>query len=215
MVDGFSRNEKEVYEFNGCYFHHHECALTRHITDQKWLKERKKIRKREQERIEYISRHGYEIEIFWECEYENLRKTSPDFKTFIENKQMQRPLEHRSTLTTSEIISAVREEKIFGAVEVDIQVPDHLYETFSEMSPIFCNSRISFESLGAYTQETGKRLNVSQTPRRLLVGGMRARKILLATPLLKWYLDHGLTVSGFIKLLNFLRIRVLRSLRKM
>lgn len=41
LVDGFSRNEKKVYEFNGCYFHHHDCALTRHITDPKWLKEKK------------------------------------------------------------------------------------------------------------------------------------------------------------------------------
>lgn len=78
-----------------------------------------------------------------------------------------------------------------------------MYETFSDMSPIFCNSRISFESLGAYTQETGKRLNVSQTPRRLLVGGMRARKILLATPLLKWYLDHELTVSRIYQIVEF------------
>lgn len=71
------------------------------------------------------------------------------------------------------------------------------------MSPIFCNSQISFESLGSYTQETGKRLNVSQTPRRLLVGGMRARKILLATPLLKWYLDHGLIVSRIYQIVEF------------
>lgn len=46
LVDGFSRNEKKVYEFNGCYFHHHDCALTRHITDQKWLKGRKNLKTR-------------------------------------------------------------------------------------------------------------------------------------------------------------------------
>lgn len=32
---------------------------------------------------------------------------------------------------------------------------------------------------------------------------MRARKILLATPLLKWYLDHGLVVSRIYQVIEF------------
>ena len=37
--------------------------------------------------------------------------------------------------------------------------------------------------------------NMSKEPRRLLVGGLKAEKILLATPLLKWYLERGLVVT--------------------
>jgi hypothetical protein len=40
-----------------------------------------------------------------------------------------------------------------------------------------------------------KEFNLSTKPRRLLVGGMRAKQILLATPLLKWYLEHGMEVT--------------------
>ena len=40
-----------------------------------------------------------------------------------------------------------------------------------------------------------EKLGLSKKPRRLLVGGLRAEKILIATPLLKWYLNHGLIVS--------------------
>ena len=36
-----------------------------------------------------------------------------------------------------------------------------------------------------------KKIGLSKKPRGLLVGGMKARQILLATPLLKWYLNHG------------------------
>ena len=32
-------------------------------------------------------------------------------------------------------------------------------------------------------------------PRRSLIGSMKVHKILLATPLLKWYLEHGLDVT--------------------
>ena len=42
-----------------------------------------------------------------------------------------------------------------------------------------------------------------QDPRRLLVGGMSAQKILLATPLLKWYLDHGMKVTKIYQVVEF------------
>jgi hypothetical protein len=44
-------------------------------------------------------------------------------------------------------------------------------------------------------QDHVRSFDLSQKPRRLLVGGMKAEKILLSTPLLKWYMDHGLHVS--------------------
>ena len=34
-VDGFDKENKKVFEFNGCYFHHHACSLTAHIKDAK------------------------------------------------------------------------------------------------------------------------------------------------------------------------------------
>lgn len=103
-------------------------------------------------------------------------------------------IKHLKTLTQSEIITAFRKQKIFGAVEVDIHVPDHLLDKFQEMSPIFCNANIPFESLGDFSQETVKKLNLSEAPRRLLVEGVCARKILLASLLLKWYLEYGLII---------------------
>ena len=37
--------------------------------------------------------------------------------------------------------------------------------------------------------------NLSKLPRRQLVAGRKARRILLTTPLLNWYLKHGLVVT--------------------
>lgn len=42
-----------------------------------------------------------------------------------------------------------------------------------------------------------------QEHRKLLVGGMSAERILLATPLLKWYLDHGLQVTRVYQCVEF------------
>lgn len=42
-----------------------------------------------------------------------------------------------------------------------------------------------------YVTENG----LSQKPRRLLVGGLRAKEMFISTELLKWYLSMGLKVS--------------------
>jgi hypothetical protein len=88
-------------------------------------------------------------------------------------------------------------------MEVDLRVPNHILDHFSEMSPVFCNAEIPFNAVGNYSQETARKLSVSENPRRLLVGGLRARRILLATPLIKWYLEHGLVVSRVHLVIEF------------
>ena len=45
--------------------------------------------------------------------------------------------------------------------------------------------------------------NLSKQPRKLLVGGLRAEKILLTSPLVKWYLEHGLCISRIYQTIEF------------
>ena len=52
------------------------------------------------------------------------------------------PLESE-IMRPEQILSEVRNERLFGCVEVDIGVPDHLKEKFGEMCPIFKNTDIS------------------------------------------------------------------------
>ena len=51
----------------------------------------------------------------------------------------------------------------------------------------------------AYAEEN----NIMAQPRRSLIGSMKGEKILLATPLLKWYLEHGLEVTKVHQVIEF------------
>ena len=97
-------------------------------------------------------------------------------------------------MTTRSIINAVQNETLFGCVECDIHVPDHLREQFQEMCPIFKNTEISREDIGDFMKAYAEENDIMRQPRRSLIGSMKGEKILLATPLLKWYLEHGLEV---------------------
>lgn len=52
---------------------------------------------------------------------------------------------------------------------------------------------------------------LSEKPRRLLMGGMRARKILIATPLLQWYLRQGLQVTRIYQVVEYVPMRCFRK----
>jgi len=152
-------------------------------------------------RRRFIESRGYRVCSIWECEFDQMLRESETIRTYC--NQHKRHTEKHENISSQEIVNAVMEDKIFGAVEVDIHVPLHLKEKFSEMSPLFANTLVPYESIGIYTQEIDERLGVSKKPRKLLIGGMRARQILLATPLLKWYIEHGLEVTRLYKLIEY------------
>ena len=106
-------------------------------------------------------------------------------------------------LTQDQILKDVVDGKLFGMVEVDIQVPKHLKSYFEEMSPIFCTCDVPVNAMGSLMQDHITKYNMSSKPRRLLIGGMKAKKILLLTPLLKWYIDHGLEVTEIYQVIEF------------
>ena len=72
------------------------------------------------------------------------------------------------------------------------------------MSPIFCTTNIPHEVIGDHMKAYTASNDIGQTPRRLLVGGMSAKKIMLASPLLKWYLDRGLVVTRTYQAVEYL-----------
>ncbi|MES9902396.1 MAG: hypothetical protein ABW168_06890, partial [Sedimenticola sp.] len=122
---------------------------------------------------------------------------------------------NREKVTHEQIVKAVRDDDLFGMIEVDINVPEKWgsefqsalspAEYFGEMSPIFANVDVPMSVVGPHMQQHIKELGLSDKPRRLLVGGMRAQQILVATPLLRWYLEHSMIVSKIYQVIEYRR----------
>ena len=94
--------------------------------------------------------------------------------------------------------------KVFGFAQVDIEVPGDLYDKFSEMPPLFVVQEIPDcdipEEMKMYKEKTGRK-TVKRTKK--LLGVMRATKILLYTPVLEWYLQHGLRMTAVHQLIEY------------
>ena len=75
------------------------------------------------------------------------------------------------------------------------------------MCPIFLNTEVPItpDIIGDHMMDYVRQHKLSEKPRKLLLSGMRAEKVLLASPLVKWYLDHGLEITRVSDEKTFLR----------
>ena len=93
-------------------------------------------------------------------------------------------------------------DSLFGFAQVDLEVSEELEDKFSEMVPFFVVDEIRQvpKYIEKYREETSREENKNA---RKLLGMMKAEKILLYTPLLKWYIEHGLKLTAYHKFLKY------------
>ena len=209
LVDGYYANENLIMEFYGCYFHGCNC-----IANVMPEKERKQKLKRTHDREKFLTTHGYKIISKWECQFRKDIDNDSELKSFSRQFFPDFFKLHPGQVSTAQILNGVQSGTLFGMVEVDIEVPeewdnDKKFQTspldyFSEMCPLFCTVNIGIDDIGEHMKTHIKTQKLSEKPRKLLVSGLRARKMLLFTPLLKWYIEHGLKVTRVYQVVEFI-----------
>ena len=174
-VDGFCSELDTVFEFFGDYWHAHPDQFPDENALHPTIKDKdgnpltvKDIRARDQHRVQDLRDKGYNVEIMWEKDWQALLTQRPEIKTYL---AQHRTFTHfKKYLSQDQIIKYIQDGHLFGFVECDIEVPDHLKEYFSEMTPIFKNTEVSLKDIGEFMQEYAKQHNIKDVPRRLLIG---------------------------------------------
>ena len=223
-VDGYDEANKRVFQFHGCYTHGHLCEATKNVKDAEWHASREERYERTNQTTKFIKEQGFEVVEIWECQFRDLCKAHPALYCKIDEQRPAFQRKHKGSVTEKQILDGVRSGVLFGFVQVDICVPEQWptelenppalspKEYFSEQSPIFCTSEIPFEAFGEHMQNYVEEMGLGKQPRVLLVGGMAAEEILIATPLLQWYLKHGLEVKKVHQVVEYQRRRCFEGL---
>ena len=102
------------------------------------------------------------------------------------------------------LIQNVLNDKLFGFFEVDIKVPEQKSKRFSEFCPLFILDEVPEEQIPQHMKDyqinTGRKKIKNN---KKLLGVMKAEKILIYSPLLKWYLNHGLQVTKIHRYISY------------
>ena len=187
-VDGWCAETRTAYQFHGCFWHGcPKCHTDPKETNPKNNKTMAELLANTKAHTAYLRRHVKVVEM-WKCGWKRERDPPPRQKW---------------NMTQNEILAAVIDGTLFGMIECDIHVPPELRPYFSEMQPIFKNANVSRDDIGPYMRQYAEEHDILTKPRRMLVGSYRGDKILLTTPLLRWYIAHGLVVDHVYQVIEY------------
>ena len=189
-VDGWCADRNTAYQFHGCFWHGcPKCHIDPEEINPVNGKTMGVLLAETKKHTAYLRRHVKVVEM-WECEWK--RERDP-------------PRRQKWTMTQQQILAAVVDGTLFGMVECDVRVPSDLRAHFAEMQPIFKNAMVTRDDIGPFMRQYAVDHDIMSTPRRMLVGSYRGDKILLATPLLQWYLAHGLVIDRVYQVVEYHR----------
>jgi len=92
--------------------------------------------------------------------------------------------------------NAVLNGQLFGVVKCKLATPKNLWTKFEQMPPIFVNREVSEAAVPQEVVDYLNRTGRKRTAGKKLLGVFEADEILLYTPLLRWYLEHGLELQA-------------------
>ena len=205
-VDGFEKESGRIWQFHGCLTHGHSCSLTAgYEVNPLSGKPLDELRDTTSKTSAYLREQGFTVIEMYECQWAGMKKENADIRKFISelNKANAWSQTHRGATSEEEILSAIRNDSVFGLVECDIHVPNSKRHMFKEMPPIFKNTEVALDDIGPHMREFAERYSIMSKPRRMLIGSLFGKKILLITPLVKWYLEHGLVVSKIYQVVEY------------
>ena len=97
FVDGYCHDTHTVYEFQGCFTHGcPTCYPNRHETHVRHFdRSLQDVYEASEQKIQRLQRQGYTVVQIWECEWNRLKDTSLDIRTFVAQLQFIEPLNPR------------------------------------------------------------------------------------------------------------------------
>ena len=134
----------------------------------------------------------------WECEWWSLYITDASVKNHLrENFPYKRPL------SEEQLLQRIIDGQLFGYVQCDIEVPEHLQSYFSNFPPIFKNTVVSREDIGSLMREYAEKENIMAQPRRMLISSFHLIIGTIITPLLLFYLKLGLVCEQIYRFVQY------------
>lgn len=89
---------------------------------EKLLKSQQSRLHRTETRRHYLQQQGYNVREVWECDFEDLARENETLHNVITRSQPKFFRRNKGPVSEANILEAVKEEQLFGMIEVDITV---------------------------------------------------------------------------------------------
>ena len=110
---------------------------------------------------------------------------------------------YKLPLSKETLLTRIHEDKLFGHVQCDLEVPEVLRERFANFPPIFKNCDVARENIGKFMLEYAEKNALLLKPQRILISSYKLNNGIDITPLLKFYLKLGLRCTKFHRFVEY------------
>ena len=145
--------------------------------------------KRQQDELprDYIKQKWYQIFEMWECEWWcSFHKSDESVKSHV-----RKNFSYRRPLSEEQLWHGIIFGRLFGYVQCDFEMPEHLRDYFSNFSPIFKNTVVSRDDIGDLMKQYAEKENIRVQPKRMLTSSFIPTNGTIKTPLFLFYLQLG------------------------
>ena len=184
-LDGYVeyKGKKVGFDFRGCRYHPCNNCDTKYIgtADEEEADINRTI---------FLRQNLDEYYVESECVYRrNMSKNDPPLLcTFFNSKK----------ISSNDILTAILQDRAFGLLKCDIITPEHAQKKYLDLNfpPIFRHVQVTKDMLTPEYQELADRLKKKLPIPKQLTLTFNATGIVLASPLVKYYIQNGLVVTN-------------------
>ena len=108
----------------------------------------------------------------WECEWWRLYKTDATVKSHLREN-----FPYKCPLSEEGLLQEIHDGRLFGYVQCDIEVPEHLRDYFSNFPPIIKNTVVSSDDIGNLMKKYAEKENIMVQPRRMLISSFNLTNV--------------------------------------
>lgn len=184
-VDGYCSENKTVFQYDGCYWHGCECLPNR-------TRKQEERKSKTDANVQYFEKLGYTVVRMRECRWKEMKRIDKSIGAYT--RTLKRNVTNAKQLTTEKLLDAVLNGTFFGAIECNIKCPDELKQHFEEFPPFFKHIEVDESHIGEHMRQYAAE-NGIKFPKKFLGSSYFVDKQLISTPLLRWYLNHGMIVT--------------------
>ena len=163
----------------GCFYHFCPCQALRSSVTEEDIQSGSQKRELDVLRRCYIQEKGFKVFEMWECEQWRLYKITKTSKQHI-----REPFPYRRSLAAEQLLSEIKQGKLLGYVECDIEVPENLRANFANFHPLFKNTLVSKSDIGDLMENYAKEERLVSQPRKMLISSFTLQNGTLITHLL-------------------------------
>lgn len=210
-VDGYGVNEngeKIILQFSGCYYHSHKCSLAPRGRFSDGKKDTENLLKTIGNLV-YFQQLGYTVFHTFECEFLRLKSDDSAMRQFCNDLDILP--DERYRITSQQILDEIADGSMFGMALVDIEVPEAMRVYFSEFQPIFKHAFLDRENIGSHMKAFAEANGLMKKPTKTLIGSFWAKSILLTSPLLRWYMAHGLVITRLYEVVQYRPVKCFKK----